>query len=192
LASDWWGCKETLRQMNALQEQLAASQIEEIERAYKAAKIPGRAPRHWLEKISKLHRLGKPLPQGFQRYSRSTIHQNTLAFVESAKQSARVYFALEYAVIRAKTLKKTQKKFAATKLSKESQARGGQKSGALRRAARDKAAKEIIDLYKSATSRNSNVKPVARLVADWYLNNLRSRQSKRALAQKLQRSGLAT
>ena len=123
-----------------------------------------------------------------------TISETTHAFIKSGKYSARAYFAKEYAAVRSQNLKITQKKFVATKLGKESQVKGGQISGGVRRTGRDKAAKEIIEAFKKSTSTTAtaNLKPVARLVAEWYLERFEVKKSKRAITQMLQRAGVAT
>lgn len=194
LTSDWWNCKETRRKINTEQERRAAEQIEDINRAYKAAKIPGVTPQHWLGKISRMNKLGRPMPKGLEHLAGSTVDEDTRLFLESGKQSARTYFASEYAGIRAQNFKKTQKKYATTNSAKQSQAKGGSNSGATRRLQRDKAAIAIVDAYKTATATAtaSSVKPVARLVSNWFIKNFPSDQSPRAITQMLQRAGVAT
>lgn len=192
MTSNWWNCKKTRQKINAAQEKRAVEQIEEINRAYKAAKIPGATPQHWLGKISRMNKLGRPMPKGLEHLAGSTIDEDTRAFLESGKQSARSYFASEYAEIRAQNFKRTQKKYATTNSAKQSQAKGGSNSGATRRLQRHKAAVAIVDAYKKATATASSVKPVARLVSDWYLKNFPSEQSLRAITQMLQRAGVAT
>jgi len=192
LTSDWWNCKETRQRISALNEKRAAAQIKEINRAYKAAKIPGATPRHWLGKISRMNKLGRPMPKGLEHLAGSTVNQDTLAFIESGKQAARGYFASEYAAVRAQNIKRIQEKYARTNFAKQSQAEGGSNSGVARKLKRDQAAMAIIDAYKSATASPASVKPVARLVADWYVKTLPSIQSLRAVIQMLQRAGVAT
>jgi hypothetical protein len=192
LISDWWNCAETRRKINAEQDKRAAEQIKEINRAYQLAKIPGATPRHWLGKISRMNKLGRTMPKGLEHLAGSVIDANTSAFIESGKQAAKAYFASEYAGIRAKSLKRTQKKYANSQLAKLSQAEGGSNSGAARRLKRNNAAIAIVDAYKSATPSASSIKPVARLVADWYIKNFPSNQSRRAMTQMLQRAGVAT
>jgi len=192
LTSDWWNCKETRQRCNAEQEKRTAQQIEDINRAYKAAKIPGATPQHWLGKISRMNKLGRPMPKGLEHLAGSTIDENTRAFLESGKQSARDYFASEYAGIRAQNFKKSQKKYANSQSANHSRAKGGSNSGAARRLQRDEAARVIVDAYKRATTSAASVKPVARLVADWYIKNHPSDQSLRAITQMLQRAGVAT
>ena len=192
MSFDWWNNKETRQRINAEQEERAATQISEIERAYKAAKIPGATPKHWLGKINRMNRLGRPMPKGLEHLTGSTIDEDTLQFLESAKQSARGYFASEYAGIRAQNFKRTQKKYAITNSAKQSQAKGGSISGATRRLQRDIAAIAIIDAYKKATATATNIKPVARIVANWYIKNCKSCRSHRAVVQMLQRAGVAT
>ena len=189
---DWWNCEDTRQRINAEQEKRAAQQIEDINRAYKAAKIPGATPKHWLGKISRMNKLGRPMPKGLELLAVSTIDENTRAFLESGKQAARDYFASEYAGIKAENFKKTQKKYANSQSANHSQAKGGSNSGAARRLQRDEAARVIVDAYKSATTSAASVKPVARLVADWYIKNFPSNQSLRAITQMLQRAGVAT
>ena len=189
---DWWNCKETRQRINAISEKRAALQVEEIDRAYKAAKIPGATPQHWLGKISRMNKLGRPMPKGLEHLAGSTIDEDTRLFLESGKQSAKTYFDSEYAGIRAQNFKRTQKKYATTNSSKQSQAKGGINSGATRRLQRNKAAIAIVDAYKKATATAASVKPVARLVADWYIKNFPSDQSLRAITQMLQRAGVAT
>lgn len=190
--SVWWGCKKTRQRITAEQEKRAAEQVEDINRAYKAAKIPGATPRHWLGKIRRMNKLGRPMPKGLEHLAGSTIDEDTRAFLESGKQSARAYFASEHAGIRAKNLQRTQKKYINSKLAKQTQAQGGSNSGVSRRYARDKNAKAIIDLYVSSTGSNLIVKPVARLVASWYFKNFSCDKSQRAITQMLQRAGVAT
>ena len=49
-------------------------QIDEIERAYKAAKIPGPTPKHWLGKIKRMNDLGRPMPKGLEYLAGSSIY----------------------------------------------------------------------------------------------------------------------
>ena len=192
MASDWWNCKETRKQINLLQERRAEAQIKEINSAYKAAKIPGATPQHWLGKISRMNKLGRPMPKGFEHLAGSTIDEDTRAFLESGRQSAHAYFASENAEIRAKNFKITQKKYAKTNSAKQSQTKGGSNSGVARKLKRDKAATAIVNAYKNATHTATQVKPVARVVAYWYVKNFPSDQSRRAVTQMLQRAGIAT
>lgn len=192
MTSEWWNCKEARQRINAEQEKRAAEQIEEINRAYKAAKIPGAAPRHWLGKISRMNRLGCEMPKGLEHLSEASLDGDTRTFLLSAKQSAKDYFASEYAGIRAQTLRKTQKRYSTKNSAKASQSRGGINSGEARRRARKNNAISIVESYKNATSTAASVKPVARLVAEWYVKNFSSNQSLRAVTQMLQRANLAT
>ena len=192
MTSDWLNGKETRQRISALSEKRATAQIKEINRAYKAAKIPGATPRHWLGKISRMNKLDRPMPKGLEHLAGSTVNQDTLAFIESGKQAARAYFASEYAAVRAQNIKRIQEKYARTNFAKKSQAEGGSNSGVARKLKRDQAAMAIIDAYKSATASPASVKPVARLVADWYVKTLPSIQSLRAVIQMLQRAGVAT
>lgn len=192
LTSDWWTCKEIRRKNNVTQDKRAAEQIEVINRAYKAAKIPGATPRHWLGKINRMNKLGRSMPKGFEHLAGSGIDENTLAFIESGKQAAKAYFASEYAEVRGQSLKRTQQKYAGSQLAKLGQAKGGSKSGATRRLKRHKASIAIVDSYIRATPSASSVKPVARLVAGWYIKNFPSNQSHRAITQMLKRAGVAT
>ena len=192
MTSDWWNCEETRQRARASSQERTAAQVKEINRAYKAAKIPGATPRHWLGKISRMNKLGRPMPKGLAHLAGSSVNQDTLAFIESGKQAARAYFASEYAAVRAQNIKRIQEKYAKTNAAKQSQAEGGSNSGVARKLKRDQAAMAIIDAYKSATARPASVKPVARLVADWYVKTLPSIQSLRAVTQMLQRAGVAT
>lgn len=190
--SDWWACKETRRKINAKHDKHAAEQIAEINRAYKEAKIPGATPKHWLGKINRMNKLGRPMPKGLEHLAGSFVDDLTLQFIESGKKAAQKYFASEYASIRSQTLKKTQKKYATLSSSRFSQGKGGSNSGAARRLRRNEAASAIVDQYRKATAIAVSVKPVARLVADWYIKNFPSNQSHRAMTQMLQRAGAAT
>jgi hypothetical protein len=191
LASDWWNCKETRKQINLLQERRAAAQIKEINSAYKAAKIPGATPQHWLGKISRMNKLGRPMPKGFEHLAGSTIDEDTRAFLESGRQSAHAYFASENAEIRAKNFKITQKEFATSVRAKVSQAEGGNKSAAVRRLNRKNLASEIVGAYLNAKRMDPLIKPLARLVAEWCIESKPGNKSKRALIQMLKRAEVA-
>ena len=191
MTSDWWTCKGKRKRTNAALQKHAAAQIAEINRAYKAAKIPGATPQHWLGKISRMKNLGRPMPKGLEHLAESLIDDDDRNFIESGKKAARDYFATEYAGIRAQNFKRAQKKYATTNAAKLSQSSGGSKSGVSRRLQRDKNAVAIVDAYKKATATAADVKPVARLVAGWHKKNSPT-QSLRAIVQMLQRAGVAT
>ena len=192
LTSDWWTCKESRRRINAEQDRRIIEQIAEINRAYKAAKIPGPTPKHWLGKIKRMNELGRPMPKGLEHLSGSSIDDNSREFIESGKKAVREYFAAEYAEIRAKNFKRIQNRYAKSNTATKSQAKGGRISGAARRLARDKAAFVIVDAYNKAHAANVNIKPVARIGASWHIKNFPSTRSLRATVQLLQRAGVAT
>lgn len=192
MASDWWNCKETRKQINLLQERRASAQIKEINSAYKAAKIPGATPQNWLGKISRMNKLGRSMPKGFEHLAGSTIDEDTRAFLESGRQSAHAYFALENAEIRAKNFKKIQKNFSTSIDAKVSQAKGGNRSAAIRRLNRKNSASEIVEAYLNAKFMDPLIKPVACLVADWCIVSNLGNKSKRALIQFLKRADVAT
>lgn len=189
---DWWNCKEERQRINAAHEIRISKKIEEINRAYKAAKIPGPTPKNWFGKVTRLKKLSKPMPKGLEHLAGSTVDEKTIALLESGKKAAKAYFASEHADVRAKNLKNAQKKYSNSKFVKKSQAKGGTSSGVTRVLARNKAAAGIVDAYNNANLKAISVKPVARVVADWYLKNFPSSQSKRAITQMLQRAKIAT
>lgn len=188
----WWTCKVTRQKLTASSKKRAAKQIAEIDRAYKAAKIPGRTPHEWIGKISRMNHLGKPMPKGLEHLASLAIDENTHAFLESAERSAKTYFSAKHSKIRAQTFKKTQKKYTESNLAKESQARGGKASGERRRLARDEFALQIVDAYKTALEVNSNIKPIASKVVDWFVTKHSTTNSKRSLVQILRRAKVAT
>jgi len=192
LISDWWRCAETRRKINAEQNKRAAEQIAEINRAYKAAKIPGATPQHWLGKISRMNKLGRQMPKELEHLAGSTVDANTLAFIESAKPAAAAYFTSKYAEIRAQNFRSTQQEYGITRFAKQSQYKGGVNSGAARKLKRDEAVAAIVDAYKKANPKVARAKPVARLVADWYVRNYPTSKSTRNVKQMLQRAGAAT
>lgn len=192
LASDWWGCKETRRQMNPLQEHHTNLVIEEINRAYKAAKISGATPQHWLGKIKRLNQLGRPMPKGFEHFSGMVIDDVTRILIGSLEQSAKAYYVSKYAETRAKNFKKIQKNFATSVRAKVSQAEGGNKSAAVRRLNRKNLASEIVGAYLNEKLMDPLIKPVACLVADWCMERNLGNKSKRALTQFLKRADVAT
>lgn len=136
--------------------------------------------------------LGRPMPKGLEHLAGSSIDDNTREFIESGKKAASEYFAAEYAEIRAKNFKRIQNRYTKSNTATKSQAKGGSNSGAVRRLARYKAAFVIVDAYKKAHITNAKIKPVARIVASWYIKNFPCTQSHRAMTQLLQRAGVAT
>ena len=192
LASDWWGCKETRRQMNPLQEHHTNLVIEEINRAYKAAKISGATPQHWLGKIKRLNQLGRPMPKGFEHFSGMAIDDVTRILIGSLEQSAKAYYVIKYAETRAKNFKKIQKNFATSLRAKVSQAKGGIKSATVRRLNRKNLASQIVETYLSEKLMDPSIKPVACLVAQWFIESKPGNKSKRALIQMLKRAEVAT
>jgi len=192
LASDWWNCKETRKKINLLEGRRAAEKIKEINSAYKAAKIPGATPQHWLGKISRINKLGRPMPKGLEHFSGMAIDDVTRILIESLEHSAKEYYVKKYAEARAKNFKNIQKKFVTSKFAKLSQAEGGNRSAVVRRISRKKIASEIVQAYLSAKLMGESIKPLACLVADWCIERNLGNKSKRALIQFLRRAGVAT
>ncbi len=191
MASDWWNCKETRKQINLLEGRRTAEQIKEINSAYKAAKISGATPQHWLGKISRINKLGRPMPKGLEHFLGIAIDDVTRILIGSLEQSVKAYYVNEYAEVRAKNFKKTQKDFATDARAKVSQAEGGHKSAAVRRLNRKNLASEIVGAYLNAKRMDPLIKPLARLVAEWCVESKPGNKSKRALVQMLKRAEVA-
>ena len=162
------------------------------ELAYKNAKIPGRAPKHWMSKVSKLIALGLELPKGLEHLAKHSNPQSENTLLDSLNNAAKEYFKLEHSSTRAKTLRKTQEKYLQKNISNRSQAKGGKISGEKRRHARQIEAMILVEAYKTSNDHPPTVKPVAREVAKWYVNAVGSTKTIRAVTQKLQRAKVAT
>ena len=172
---------------NKISEQRIATEL-----AYKNAKIPGRAPKHWMSKVCKLIALGRELPKGLEHLAEHSNAQRTNTLLDSLNHAAKDYYRLEHSSTRAKTLRKTQEKYTQKNLSNRSQATGGKISGEKRRHARQIEAMFIVEAYKTNNDHPPTVKPVAREVAKWYVNAVGSTRTIRAVTQKLQRAKVAT
>ncbi len=166
--------------------------IEEINSAYKRAKISGAKPQHWLGKLKRLSQLRRPMPKGLEHYSGIDIDEVTRILIESLDQSAKEYYVKKYAEARAQNFKKIQKKFVRSEFAKLSQAEGGNRSAAVRRLNRKNLASQIVETYLSEKLMDPSIKPVACLVAQWFIESKPGNKSKRALIQMLKRAEVAT
>ena len=192
MAIDGWTNSAMRKKLSQQLENKISEQRIATELAYKNAKIPGRAPKHWMSKVCKLIALGRELPKGLEHLAEHSNAQSTNTLLDSLNHAAKDYYRLEHSSTRAKTLRKTQEKYTQKNLSNRSQATGGKISGEKRRHARQIEAMFIVEAYKTNNDHPPTVKPVAREVAKWYVNAVVSTRTIRAVTQKLQRAKVAT
>ena len=189
---DWWTNSAMRKKLSQQLENKISEQKVATELAYKNAKIPGRAPKHWMSKVCKLIALGRELPKGLEHLAKHSNAQSANTLLDSLNHAAKEYYKLEHSSTRAKTLRKTQEKNVQKNILKRSQAKGGKISGEKRRHTRKTEAMFIVEAYKTSNDHPPNVKPVARAVAEWYVNAVGSNRTIRAVTQKLQRAKVAT
>jgi hypothetical protein len=192
LAIDWWTNAAIRKKLSQQLENQISEQKIATELAYKNAKIPGRAPKHWMSKVCKLIALGRDLPNGLEHIAKHSNVQSANTLLDSLNHAGKEYYKLEYSSTRAKTLRKTQEKYVQNNRLNGSQSTGGKISGGKRRDARQIEAMFIVEAYKTSKSHPPTVKPVARAVAEWYVTTVGSTRTIRAVAQKLQRAKVAT
>lgn len=191
MAIDWWTNSAMRKKLSQQLEKKISEQIAATELAYKNAKIPGRAPKHWMGKVSKLRASNRQLPKGLEHLAKQSNPQSVNALLDSLNLAAKEYYKIEYSSIRSRTLRETQKKYIKDNPDNESQITGGQISGAVRKLKRIQEATNIIEAYLMATLYCSNRKPLARKVAKWYVENHHSTRSISAITQLLKREGVA-
>lgn len=192
MAIDWWTNEAARKKLSQQLENKISEQKVATELAYKNAKIPGRAPKHWMSKVCKLIALGRDLPKGLEHLAKQGNVQSANTLLDSLNHAAKEYYKLEHSSTRAITLRKTQEKYVQKNILNGSQATGGKISGQKRRDARQIEAMFIVEAYKTSNGLPPTVKPVARAVAEWFVNKVGSPPTIRAVDQKLQRAKVAT
>ena len=161
------------------------------ELAYKNAKIPGRAPKHWMVKVSKLRAMNCKLPKGLEHLANQSPSPFLDDLLRSLNCASKEYYKVQYSSIRSKAFRSTQKKYINDHPDNQSQIVGGRKSGQSRKLKRDAEAKEILKAYLNATAYTSKRLPLARTVAKWFVEHHLCPRSTRAVTQLLKRAGVA-
>lgn len=191
MAIDWWTNADARKKLDSQLEKKIQDQIASIELAYKNARIPGRAPKHWISKVSKLRAMNCKLPKGLEHLANQSASPFFNDLLRSLNSASKKYYKVQYSSIRSKVFRSTQKKYINDHPDNQSQIVGGRKSGQSRKLKRDAEAKEILKAYLNATAYTSKRLPLARTVAKWFVEYHLCPRSTRAVTQLLKRAGVA-